>query len=80
MRGHTQKVNAVEFSRDGRRAISCGRDRSARVWNVETGEQLAGYTADSALRSMAVAPDDTIAVGDVGGRIHILRLDGLSPR
>src|SRR4030095_9711507 len=37
MRGHTQKVNAVEFSRDGRRAISCGRDRSARVWNVEPG-------------------------------------------
>ena len=80
MRGHTQKVNAVEFSRDGRRAISCGRDRSARVWNVETGEQLAAYTADAALRSMALAPDDTIAVGDVAGRIHILRLDGMSPQ
>jgi WD40 repeat protein len=78
MRGHTDKVNAVGFSADERSVISCARDRTARVWNADTGEQIAMYTADSALRSLAVAPNDQIvALGDVSGRLHMLRLEGV---
>jgi WD40 repeat protein len=76
LRGHTEKVNAVAFSSDGTRAMSCARDRSARVWHLDSGQQAAAFTADSALRSLAIAPnDDTIAVGDVSGRVHLLRLE-----
>jgi WD40 repeat protein len=76
LRGHTEKVNAVAFSGDGTRAMSCARDRSARVWHLDSGQQAAAFTADSALRSLALAPhDDTIAVGDVSGRVHLLRLE-----
>jgi WD40 repeat protein len=80
MRGHTDKVNAVRLSGDGRWAISCARDRTVRVWSVDTGEQIAGFTADAALRGLAVAPaDDVIAAGDVAGRVHLLRLELPSP-
>jgi WD40 repeat protein len=77
LQGHSEKVNAVAFTRDGKRAVSCSRDRSARVWSLETGEEIAAFTADAALRSLAVAShDDAIAVGDVAGRLHVLRLVG----
>jgi WD40 repeat protein len=77
MRGHTDRVNAVGFRDDERTVVSCARDRTARVWNTETGEQIAAYTADHALRSLAFAPNDQIvALGDVSGRVHLVRLDG----
>jgi WD40 repeat protein len=75
LHGHSEKVNAVAFTRDGKGAVSCSRDRSARVWSLETGEEVAAFTADSALRTLALAShDDAIAVGDVAGRLHVLRL------
>jgi WD40 repeat protein len=79
LRGHREKVNAVGLSRDGKRAISCSRDRSVRVWDLLTVTEVAAFTADSALRSLALAPDDEVlAVGDTAGRVHFLRLVGVS--
>lgn len=68
-------MNAVAFSRDGTRAFSCGRDRTLRVWDLASGVTLAAFTADAALRSLALAADDSIlAAGDMAGRVHFLRL------
>lgn len=76
LRGHTEKVNALTFTGDGSRAISCGRDRSVRVWSLAAGQQIASFTADAALRSLAVSHrGDTLAAGDVAGRVHMLDLD-----
>jgi WD40 repeat protein len=81
LRGHREKVNAVGFSHDGQYVMSCSRDRTARAWDPETGQQLAAYTADSALRSIALSPcDEVVAVGDVAGRVHLLRFEGREPR
>jgi hypothetical protein len=53
--GHTEKVNAVAFLKTG--TSPCRADATdRRAWNVQTGEQIAAYTADSALRSLALAP------------------------
>jgi WD40 repeat protein len=73
LRGHSEKVNAVAFTPEGY-AVSCSRDRSFRVWHLATGECVASFVADAALRSLAVAPDGTFGVGDVAGRVHFLRL------
>jgi WD40 repeat protein len=77
LRGHSEKVNAVAFSHDdGQYVMSCSRDRTARAWDAATGQQLAAYTADSALRSIALSPrDEVVAVGDVAGRVHLLRFE-----
>jgi WD40 repeat protein len=76
LRGHTEKVNAVTFTSDGSRAISCGRDRSVRVWSVAGGGQIASFTADAALRALALSPNgDILAAGDVAGRVHMLSLN-----
>ena len=77
LRGHSEKVNAVAFGRDGEYVMSCSRDRTARAWDTSTGQELAAYTADAALRSIALSPrDEVAAVGDVAGRVHLLRLEG----
>jgi WD40 repeat protein len=76
LRGHSEKVNAVAFSHDGQYVMSCSRDRTARAWDAVTGQQLAAYTADSALRSIALSPcNEAVAVGDVAGRVHLLRFE-----
>ncbi len=81
MDGHLEKVNMVAFSCDGARAFSCSRDRTLRVWNVRTGRTIAIFTADAALRSLALTPDDsTIAAGDTAGRVHFLRLSNLGSK
>jgi serine/threonine protein kinase/WD40 repeat protein len=38
--GHTAAIFSAAFSRDGSRIVSGGMDRTVRVWNASTGEQL----------------------------------------
>jgi hypothetical protein len=46
------------------------------VWDLQSADQIAAFTFDSALRSIALSPrDDILAVGDVAGRVHLLRLE-----
>jgi WD40 repeat protein len=73
-RGHTGKVNAVAIVDAGRYAVSCSSDRTLRLWNLARGEVEAALTTDAGLRSLAVAADGrTFAVGDVSGRVHLVR-------
>ncbi len=56
--GHTDKVRAAAFSPDGRRIVTGSYDKSARIWDAETGQQLrllSGHT--KGLRSAAFSPD-----------------------
>ena len=74
--GHTDKVNAVAFGPRGDRAFSCGRDRTLRVWDLPTRQTIAAFTADAALRAVAVAADGkSVVAADVAGRAHSLQLE-----
>lgn len=74
--GHTDRVNAVAFSPQGDRAFSCGRDRTLRTWNLATRQTIASFTADAALRNVAVAADGHALVAtDVAGRVHSLQIE-----
>jgi WD40 repeat protein len=60
---------------DGRRAVSGSADRTLRLWDVESGEEIATFTGEDNIRTCAVAPDGrTIIAGDSFGRLHFLRL------
>lgn len=56
--GHTSSVDGVAFSADGQFAVSGSNDKTARLWEVETGQAihtLTGHTAG--IRNVAYSPD-----------------------
>ncbi|MBX9625048.1 MAG: hypothetical protein K2X82_14670, partial [Gemmataceae bacterium] len=79
---HTNVVYACAFSADGKRMAAGGYDQenrayTGRVWDVETGKQLATFSnGDHAIRSLAISPDGkTIAGGGDGGLARLWEAD-----
>jgi hypothetical protein len=57
-KGHTDHVYCAAFVPDGKRMVSCGRDTTIRLWELETGKELRRYEGHKdAVWSVAVSPD-----------------------
>jgi len=75
--GHTDPVEAVAVTPDGKHAISGSDDNTIRVWDIKTGQTISSFSGDGPLLALAISPDgDTIVAGDASGRVHFLRLQG----
>ena len=73
--GHANWVSAVAVTPDGERAISASRDKTLKLWDLETGVCLAPFAADHGLYCCAVDSDARKFVcGDASGCIHFLSL------
>ncbi len=71
---HQSGINALAVSRDGRRLLSVGEDRTAVLWDIETDEPIARFTAEGPL--IACSLDETgdgAVVVDAAGRTHTLK-------
>ena len=72
--GHSDTVRSVAVRGDGQRAVSASYDHTLKIWNVESGELLATFTCDAAMRCCAFNGRELTA-GDILGRVHFLRLE-----
>ena len=76
--GHTDVVNAVAVTSDGRYALSGSADGTLRVWDLHTGTYLRAFDADTVadhsavVWTVAVTPDSRYAFS--GSEDNILRL------
>ncbi len=60
---------------DGRRAVSGSVDHTLRLWDLESGKEIASFTGESQVLSCAVTSDGrAIVAGNELGRMHFLRL------
>jgi WD40 repeat protein len=50
-------VRSAVFSPDGRRIVTASNDRTARIWNSDTGKQLAKLAHEEPIRTAAFSPD-----------------------
>ena len=55
--GHTGHLRSLAFSRDGRFAASASQDKTARLWNLETGEEVRRMDHPDWAHSVAFSPD-----------------------
>jgi hypothetical protein len=61
--GHSDKVNGVAVTPDGRRAVSASWDNTLKVWDLESGRELCILTGHSNnVNGVAVTPDSRRAV------------------
>lgn len=55
--GHKEYIGYVQFSSDGRRAVSSGFDKTARLWNVATSEEIRKFSHNGGVCSITLSAD-----------------------
>ncbi|MGE3777261.1 MAG: hypothetical protein AB7F89_08760, partial [Pirellulaceae bacterium] len=76
LNGHDRPVTQVAFFDQGRRLISSGGDLSTRIWNVETGEELANLNLGG--RVAACPTTNLLAEGQYNGQVKFIRPETLT--
>ncbi len=67
--GHSDSVNAVALSADGKYLISGSDDKTLKVWNWQTGEELRTLNGhSSSVKALALTPDGKYVISGSGDR------------
>ena len=77
-RGHTDQIQALDFSPDGQTLASAAHDGTVRVWDVASGmERLALAPKVGPLHHVAFSPDGlTLAFTSENGHVGLFDPDG----
>jgi WD40 repeat protein len=70
--GHAGQVARVQFDREGKRVLTASWDKTARIWNAESGVELVRMTGTSIMNSAAFNPEGTrVVTAQSDGTAHI---------
>jgi WD40 repeat protein len=71
LKGHNGFVNKLVFSADGSRLASASLDKTARLWDAKTGEQLASLDLEQAGQDAAFSTDGKLLAVSAGPTVQI---------
>jgi len=70
--GHNSSVGSTAFSLDGTFLASASDDKTAKLWDIQTGGVIKTYDHTSQVYSVSISPDNaTLASGCQNGSIHL---------
>ena len=70
--GHRDSINSVVFSNDGRYIASGSADKTIKLWDTSTGEQIQTFAHKSNIESVAFSPDGhSLASGSFDNTIKL---------
>jgi WD domain, G-beta repeat len=75
LKGHTDSIRALVPLPNGRLA-SASEDNTIRLWDLQSGKEIARSEVDSAAHSLAALPNRRLVAGDLMGRLHWLQIVG----
>jgi WD40 repeat protein len=77
--GHGGAIQGIAFYPDGRRLASVSTDGTLRIWNTESGQELARVASAGPLSCVALSPDGIwLATGSAGGEETVCLRDAAS--
>ena len=78
MGGHTNFINSLSVSRDGKRQYTGSLDISVRVWNIDKGEEIAKFMLQHEVWSVTISPDGKrVVAATVGNVCKLFDVDGM---
>ena len=81
LEGHSDAVNSVAFSPDGKTALSGSEDNTLRLWDLATGREIRKFEGHSgAVSSVAFSPDGKTALSGSDGQHGKALGSGHGPR
>jgi WD40 repeat protein len=92
MTGHEKKVRYVAVSKDGKKALSCGEDKTVRLWDLTTGKEIkqlkghtgftwqVGFSKDEKQAVSSGGPDKTVRLWDLDKGEEIRQYTGFAKR
>jgi glucose repression regulatory protein TUP1 len=84
--GHEQDIYSLDFARNGRIIASGSGDRSVRLWDLESNTQIANFSIEDGVTTVAISPDNlfvaagsldkSVRVWDIQSGQLVVRLEG----
>ena len=84
--GHEQDIYSLDFARNGRIIASGSGDRSVRLWDLESNSQIANFSIEDGVTTVAISPDNlfvaagsldkSVRVWDIQSGQLVVRLEG----